>query len=212
MVIPKSFFGRLDQVVGTFVWQASVPRVGRPILQLPLSEGGLALPNFRKYYWAAVLVSVRWWFTQDHTNPSVTLEAAIMGSYAGLTNLVYRGVRANNQITAPMRATVVVWGQVSRLLVEPGSFSPHIPLWGNPSLPHLRTVPDPQLWARYNITTLRDVMPEGRLLSFGVLKTKFGLPPWMFFRFLQLRHAIRAQFPDPITVEPHLVERLLTSR
>lgn len=91
-------------------------------------------------------------------------------------------------------------------------FSPHIPLWGNASLPHLRTVPDPQVWARHGVRTLRDVMPGGRLLPFGGLRHKFGLPHWMCFRYLQLRHALRAQFPDPIKVKPHSIERLLTSR
>lgn len=34
----------------------------------------------------------------------------------------------------------------------------------------------------------------------------------MYFMFLQLRNAVWAQFPDPVTVEPHSVERLLIFR
>lgn len=143
---------------------------------------------------------------------SINLEAAILGSYSGLSNLVYRVPGSTTQITTPMRTTVLVWRQVSRLLAEPQTFFPYTPLWGNPLMSHLGTVPDPQLWPRYGVRTLRDIMPEGRLLSFGELKGRFVLPPWMYFRFLQLRHGIRAQFPGPITVEPHSVERFLTTR
>lgn len=175
--IPNSFFTKLEQTVTSFIWQGSIPRVARSTLQLGLSEGGLALSNFKKYYWAAVLVLVRWWFTQDQSNPSVNLEAAILGSYSELSNVVYRGPRSSMQITTPMRTMVGVWRQVSNHIGEPQTFSPHIPLWGNPTLPHLWTVPDPQVWARYGVRTLRDVMPEGRFLPFGALKTKFGLPP-----------------------------------
>lgn len=54
-----------------------------------MSGGGLSLPNFQLYYQEAVLVTVRWWFYQPRKNPAVTLEAAILGSYAALSNLVF---------------------------------------------------------------------------------------------------------------------------
>lgn len=54
-------------------------------------------------------------------------------------------------------------------------------------------------------------MPGGRLLPFNELKSKFSLPPWMYFRFLQLRHALRTQFPEPVTLAPHSIERFLTA-
>lgn len=55
------------------------------------------------------------------------------------------------------------------------------------------------------------IFKEGRLLSFTELKRKYQLPPWMFFRFVQLRHAARAQFPDGIDLATHSVESLLTA-
>lgn len=67
------------------VWAGKPPSVAKHILYLPLSRGGLALPNFLVYYWAAVLVTLRWWFSQPRQNPAVTLEAALLGSYAALS-------------------------------------------------------------------------------------------------------------------------------
>lgn len=55
-------------------------------------------------------------------------------------------------------------------------------------------------------------MPDGHLLTFVEMKNSFLLPSWMYFRFLQLWHAVRAQFPAPIILEPHSVERLLIAR
>lgn len=86
--IPNSFFLKLDQTITSFIWAGATPRVAKHTLQLSLTEGGLSLPNFKKYYWAAILVTVRWWFAQDNTNPAVNLEAAILGSYSELSNLV----------------------------------------------------------------------------------------------------------------------------
>lgn len=50
------------------------------------------------------------------------------------------------------------------------------------------------------------------MLSFPELREKFGLPSRMLFRYLQLRHAVRAQFPAPMVIAPHRVERFLTTR
>lgn len=112
-------------------------------LYLSLSKGGLALPNFLIYYWAAVLVTVRWWFSQPRQNPAVTLEAAILGSYAALSNLVFSGCRAHPGVTEPMRTTIRVWQSSRAVGSGPSAISPHTPLWGNPLLPHLNTIPDP---------------------------------------------------------------------
>lgn len=80
--LPKTFFRRLQGVWVFFIWAGRPPRVAKHILYLPLSSGGLALPNSLIYYWAAVLVTMRWLFSQPRLNPAVTLEAGILGSYA----------------------------------------------------------------------------------------------------------------------------------
>lgn len=73
------FFRRLEGLLISFIWAGKPPRVAKCILYLPLSCEGLAFPNFQIYYWAAVLVTVRWWFSQPRKNPAVTLEATILG-------------------------------------------------------------------------------------------------------------------------------------
>lgn len=61
--IPRSFFG-LEIVMASYIWAGQPPGVARQILYFPLSGGGLSLPNFLLYYWVAVLVPVRWGFSQ----------------------------------------------------------------------------------------------------------------------------------------------------
>lgn len=95
--IPRAFFIRLDGMIVSFVWAGKTPRVTWKILQLPLSQGGLVLPNFQLYYWATVLVMVCWWFSQPTYNPVVTLKSALLGFYAA----VYQGPK-----THPLRQFV----------------------------------------------------------------------------------------------------------
>lgn len=164
--IPRAFFRRLEGQLGSFVWAGRPPRVAKQILYLPLSSGGLALPNFQIYYWAAVLVTVRWWFSQPRENPAVTLEVAVLGSYATLSNLAFRGRQADPAVTTPMKTTIKAWQEARVIYAKPFHVSPHKPLWGNPLLPHLNSLPDPSVCAGKGITTLQHIVREGELMSF----------------------------------------------
>lgn len=44
------------------------------------------------------------------------------------------------------------------------------------------------------ITRVKQVIDGGHLLPFSNLQTKFGLPHQMYFYYLQLRHAVTAQY------------------
>lgn len=59
--INKTFFVRLDRLLSSFLWNNKPARLKRTILQLPKSEGGLALPNFHQYYWACNIAKLLFW-------------------------------------------------------------------------------------------------------------------------------------------------------
>lgn len=198
--IPLSFFTKLDSLVTSFVWNGKAPRIAKTTLQLPVAMGGLALPCFLKYYWAAVLVTLKWWLAEEPSNPASAVEAALLGSYSELRNLIHKGPRSSPKISVPMKTTIKVWDTVNAKLGTQNALSPVTPLWGNPRLSHFRSIPDPVIWARYGIVTLGDIVSQGQLITFDDLKSRKDLPNQMFFRFLQLRHAFRSQFPNPITL------------
>lgn len=208
--IPRAFFDKLDSVLLAFIWNGGTPRIAKTTLHLPITLGGLALPCFVKYYWAAVLVTVRWWLAEEPANPAATLEVALFGSYLELRNLIHRGPKCSPHITPSMRTTLRVWETVKAKVEQPNSWSPWTPLWGNPRLPHFRSILDPMIWARYGVKTLADITSASGLCTFDVLKRDRGVPNHMFFRYLQLRHAYRAQFPFPITLETNRIEHMLS--
>lgn len=161
---------------------------------------------------AAVVVTVRWWFYQRRHNPAVTLEAAVLGSCVALGKLVLRGPSAHLSMTGSMQVPLRVWGQAHSVYGEPSKFSPHLPLLGNPVLPHLYSIPDSQLWPCHGVLTLKHVIANGRVVPFADLRQEHSLPSSMGFRYWELNHALRMQFPEPIVLESDPVERGLTSR
>lgn len=115
----------------------------------------------------------------------------LAGSYAALSNLVYRGSGAHPSVTGPMKTTIQVWRCSRAAGLKPSCISPHTPLWGNPLLPHLYKIPNPAVWATRGIITLRQVMPRGAI-AFQELGRTHRLPGCFQFRYWQLRHALRA--------------------
>lgn len=93
---------------------------------------------------------------------------------------------------------------------KPNGWSPCTPLWGNLRLPHFQSIPDPVLWARFEIKTLADIVSPDGLLTFDDLKRQQGLPN-VVFRYLQLRHAFWSLFPPSTVVEITGVELLLSA-
>lgn len=151
-------------------------RLAKSTFHFPVHLRGLALPNFQVYYWAAVLVTAYWWFEGSHSNAAVCVDMAYLGSLLDLQNLVYRGAGAYADVPAPTKTTLQVLVAARWWFMVEGHWSPVQPLWGNPRLAHLRLVPAPQVWARYGVRTLWDIIPEGSLLTFAQLAWLF-LPP-----------------------------------
>ncbi len=82
-----SFFKDLHSHISLFIWNKSVPRARRAILEMPKSAGGLAFPNFMLYYWAANLSQMLYWITSFRTGQSptwVAMETEICSSLSPL--------------------------------------------------------------------------------------------------------------------------------
>lgn len=69
--LTKTFFTKLDSLISSFIWNNKTPRIRKLFLQRPKMQGGMALPNFKIYYWAANIKSLLcWWWD---TSPWICL-------------------------------------------------------------------------------------------------------------------------------------------
>lgn len=59
--LTKSLFQNLDRLISSFIWGGKTPRIQKEFLKKQKTQGGLALPNFRYYYWAANISKVLYW-------------------------------------------------------------------------------------------------------------------------------------------------------
>lgn len=68
LFLPKAFFRSVDRAISAFVWAGKKPRIGQRILQRPRDVGGLALPSFIHYYWAANIQKLSFWINVPETD------------------------------------------------------------------------------------------------------------------------------------------------
>lgn len=169
MWIPRSFFKALDNIISSFIWSPQVPRISIRILQEPWGQGGLALPDWHKYYVAGQMVVAR--LMADDGDSATVLETAHLGSFESLKFALYRGPKSCLPLTSSMKATIRVW-ETTTILMSPSylGVTPSAPLWMNPALHHFYSLPDPMVWVCGGVKVLGDITIEGELCIFDQLK------------------------------------------
>lgn len=72
--IPQSTFKLLDKLMSKCIWQNKRPRVRLKILMSSKENGGLSLPNFKLYYWAAQMKAIVAWIIRNPETHWVSME------------------------------------------------------------------------------------------------------------------------------------------
>ena len=68
--VPKLFFKQVNSCLTQFIWRNKLPRIKLTVLQSPLEKGGLNIPNFEYFYWAAQVRAV-WTWQAEQAHPPI---------------------------------------------------------------------------------------------------------------------------------------------
>lgn len=125
--LSKSFFSNLEGQISSFIWDKKHPRICKKILQLPRNLGGMSLPNFMYYYWAANSRAVLYWLSEDVGMPSwVILEKGSIRSSSPIACVLNYLLNSQFQLTLLINSSFIqlkLGISVGGLLSQPSYYS-----------------------------------------------------------------------------------------
>ncbi len=197
LFIPLSFFKSLDLVISTFIWNGKHPHLRKVYLQrsrLGL-DGGMSLPNFKFYYWAANIRNTLYWWhyhllpnkpswvdMELHAHEQISL-LALLATKLQLISYTF--------VDCPvLKHSLRIWTQFRK------SFGFKDPSLLSPVARNHFFLPSMQdgsfrSWSDKGIQFINNLFA-----SFEQLVSHFGLTKSDFFRVLQVRDYIRSFLSD----------------
>ena len=211
LFLPKNFFDSLDKIIGPFIWGGKSPRVRKSLLQRCRLSGGLALPNFQAYYWAAHIHKLCYWLKSPGPSWCKLELSSCKGS--SIPALLYSSLPTKPSLYTDHQVvlnTLKIWFQFRRhyKFVAPSSSGP---LKNNHLFPPSLSDSIFSTWHDKGITQFKDLYVDGVFDNFANLSSRYDLPVTHLFRYFQTRNFVTKCFPNFPSLPPeHQWESMLT--
>lgn len=206
--VTDSQFITWDKLISRFIWAGTRPRIRLKTLQLDKENGGLALPSFREYYYAAQLRYIVYWCSPSYQARWKAIEMDLDRTPPqSRLSREHMNLQCKNSI---MRETFKTWYDVvkkynligdSKLLIWPS----HSSRFGPGVLDNTF-----EKWRDKGMTAICTLVDKQNFKSFRQLKDEFGLENGDLYRYLQLRHFYETEIKKEISVEGNDVIEVLT--
>lgn len=201
--LARSFFKSLDSIILPFIWGFKAHRISKTHLHKPGKMGGLGLPNFLHYYWAANARALVYWQegynmeVSAETPPWVAIEMSDVKN-SSLPALLFSTPRP--PATVKMDNMIIfnclkIWQQIRKDCRLPGT-SIHAPVYRNHAFSPSLSDGSFNSWRLKGVVTLKDLYVNKKFATFAQLQNKFSLPATHFFRYLQIRNYVRQCVPN----------------
>lgn len=183
---PKGYWDKIHGLVTNFIWKGKRPRLKLTTLQRGRENGGLAVPNFKFYFWAYVLRPLSIWLDPNISVSWRAIEENLASPHR-LQDLVRSSLsskHAKAKLGPILSSLLSVW-----LLVEKATHSylkwhTHSPVFYNFALLTGKVPFSYHEWRSKGIHVLSDICNNEGLRSFTDLWATYNLPGFSFFSLL----------------------------
>lgn len=192
-----SFFKEIDSIIFPFVWGYKSHRISKAHLQKSSKNGGLGLPIFKHHYWAANSRALTYWNGVDakaRENPLwLQLEAAKVNT-SSLPALLFSDPAKLSKYKFTVKNSLRILKQI-KAACQVSSASIYAPICQNHSFLPAQLDGAFAAGREKGIIAFTDLYINSQLASFSQLSNKFNLPSSHFFRYLQVRHYVKENWP-----------------
>lgn len=192
LFLPQSFFKNIIKLVSCFIWAGKSPRVSKILLQKSRLSGGLYLPNFMYYYWAANIQKLAFW-VQTPSLPWCQLEARSC-TLTSLPAMVFSSLPVSLSYCSKnpiVCSSLKIFFQFRRHF-KFISASTMAPIRNNHLF--LPPVSDYSFWEKKGLKCFEDLFINDVFASFSELSSSFNVLPSHLFRYFQIRHCASSLF------------------
>ena len=129
--IPRMIFKQLNSTITSLIWAGKRCRVARSTLFLPLTQGGLAVPDLEQYYFTSQLQhATRWMYDGDNWEKRL-LEGGIINTT--LPQILMAGGRSVTTLPYLIKYTAQIWERTVRVVIKRAPFSRDLVFWDLPA-------------------------------------------------------------------------------
>lgn len=211
---PKGYWDKMHSLISKFIWGEGRPRPKLTTLQRNKWNGGLAVPNFKFYFWSFVLRPL-----SNRLNPQVQVSwrpiEEHLASPHRLQDLIHLGLtikRSNLKLGPIMTLPLSIWQLVGKMTGSMLMWHTQSPIFHNYSLLTGGVPFSFREWSYRAINVMADICDVKGLRMFNDLQTIYNLPGRSFFFYLRLRSAMRAYgVPWGTPLATHNLHKLLRS-
>lgn len=182
--LTKSFFLLMDKLISSFIWKKKNPQICKGILQRHREHGGLSLPNFQYYYWAANIHTMLYWLSLSHGSEPKWLQLASLHALL-CVKLPPPEPILGYSMNPVVKHSLKVWAQFRRAF-SLNNLSINAPIAKNNMFKPSITDGSFSTWIKNGLVTLKDLYMDDNFASFEQLRLKLKIPNSHFFKYLQL--------------------------
>ena len=182
---------KLNGWFSSFIWSKRRPRIRMSVLQSSSAEGGLDLPDIKRYQLSAHLRYIADWIKEDASSTWLDIEKSL--SSCPLKNLLFiaklKGINklCSNPVTIN---TVRAWRITQHREGRSGLTSVFTPIADNPDFPPGTLDKAFKRWTAKGIVSLGDLFVGPTLMTFNQVMEKYDIPRNDLFRYFQVRNFI----------------------
>lgn len=207
-VVPASYFKEIESLQRDLLWDSG-PRIAFPKLTLNWYDGGISFPDIRKYYWATQLIAINHGTYGRQDDPGYILDKLLLpgGNY----NRALYSRSHRYPLFGPTLHAVQAWHSANKHLGWEHKLTLATPLWASEQLGDLHHTKGFDRWDPIGISQIGDLWVNNTMATFDYLQQHYQLSDTEQYRYIQIRHAIRAHVKEG-TVLPQaspLEDRLL---
>lgn len=165
LYIPQQIFKSMESILNTFIWGSSRHKLPWRVLKCPTDLCGAAVPDLFTYYVASQLSHFFYINHEDKERYSTLICSQIPGPISHPFQTLFCGSRGLPRAIDRHHMLFhhrKIWQQPLRLSRAPDPHS-HTPLWNNPQLSEMASIPDNALWTDKGIIYLTQVMAWSNL-------------------------------------------------